>query len=166
MEMDTNRPDEFLTDAAEDTSPSYSLEKFYTASRDKKGHDTTIRISLPHSVMDGIARMVAQRVIPEYRTPPDVLRDALVHRLQWLGENFDDLEISELAEILAMETEAQELMRRREAVRSIIDDYDTALRMGSRVEQGKIVAAMRERVRKTRDDTLREGLSSLISKYS
>lgn len=67
----------------------YAPDKFYVESTDGRGHKDTIRLSLPPLLLNQAGIIVAQKVVPQYRTSADVIRDGLVHRLHWLENEFD-----------------------------------------------------------------------------
>lgn len=68
---------------------TYSVENYYTASTDAKGHGTTFRLYIPPTILYQCGRIVASRKVPQYRTKEDIGRDALYHRLHWINENVD-----------------------------------------------------------------------------
>lgn len=69
----------------------YSVEEFYTRSKDNKGHSTVYHIRLPDDVAGELPAIIQSGKIPAYRTTADIWRDALIHRLHWLSENFEAL---------------------------------------------------------------------------
>lgn len=69
---------------------SYALDKFYTRSTDAKGHTRQLRMSIPPEVMAQIAELIQSHRVPDYKTIEAFARDAIIHRLHWLGENLDD----------------------------------------------------------------------------
>lgn len=158
-------PDPFVTDSSSQQSNTYDATKFYTVARDKKGFTTTVRVSIPPSVMSQIASLIATQTIPEYRTSADVLRDALVHRLVWLGENTANVVLSDLANAMIAETRSEGFLRQRESVRKTLNNYEDALRMAGRTDQLKIIDSMKGDLG-TKDNTFREGLTALITRYS
>lgn len=68
----------------------YAPDKFYTRSTDAKGHTRQLRMSIPPEVMAQVAELIQSRRVPDYKTIEAFARDAIVHRLHWLGENLDD----------------------------------------------------------------------------
>lgn len=64
----------------------YDPEKFYTRSKDKQGHSSTIRVNIPDYLMANLAELVQSKAIPAYRTREDFVRDAIVHRFAWVTE--------------------------------------------------------------------------------
>lgn len=113
----------------------YAVEKFYTDSRDNKGHAASYRIQIPTGLGNELAELIASKRIPDYRTVADVFRDALTHRLHWLKDEFhiDTLERPVTMYTLRCEAERQGQMREdSEAACRVIEEN---LRMaGSRAE--------------------------------
>lgn len=72
---------------ATSSNMGYDPHEFYTSSSDKKGHQQQFRVNVPPSLGSEIAQLVQSQRIPAYRTAQDVIRDALIHRLQWLRDH-------------------------------------------------------------------------------
>lgn len=89
----------------------YSVEKFYTKSTDGHGHRVNARTQIPPGVAAQVSQVIASRRVPEYKTPGDLYRDAIYHRLHWLAEEYciEDLEVP-----LSLWAVQNELERRRE----------------------------------------------------
>lgn len=64
----------------------YSEDRFYTKSSDERGHSKMLRLWIPQ----GIDAQVygATNEIPQYRTVQDFMRDAIVHRLEYLQKRY------------------------------------------------------------------------------
>jgi hypothetical protein len=69
-----------------DPDEGYSLLRFYTRSTDGHGHGTQTNVRIPPDIYERMSALVATRRFPHYRTVHDVIRDAIVHRLAWLGD--------------------------------------------------------------------------------
>lgn len=65
---------------------NYSRDNFYTRSVDSKGHKETFHVPTPPAIFGQVGELVAQRMIPAYRSPQDFVRDAIVHRLRDIAE--------------------------------------------------------------------------------
>ena len=70
---------------------AYSLDAFYTRSKDFQGHSTVYHVRMPDYVAGEIAAIIESKKIPEYRTAADLIRDAIIHRLHYLGERVESL---------------------------------------------------------------------------
>lgn len=66
--------------------PGYHLEEFYCRATDGHGHSEAMNLKLSPGVTGQIAAIVASGKLPTYRTPQDFARDAIVHRLKYVGE--------------------------------------------------------------------------------
>ncbi|MCL6558027.1 MAG: hypothetical protein K6U74_04345 [Firmicutes bacterium] len=76
-----------------ETEPAgYSPNEFYTQSKDKQGHSTLYHVRIPDHVAAELSKIVSSGKIPRYSTPHDIIRDAIVHRLKYLADNFPELE--------------------------------------------------------------------------
>lgn len=74
-------PDDWGTEG-----PEYSPDKFYCRSSDTHGHYRHVRVNVPPTMAGMLESMVESGGIPEYRTSQDVIRDAIVHRLEYLNK--------------------------------------------------------------------------------
>lgn len=89
-------------DAAQ--SAEYSRDRFYTQSTDKHGHKSTIRAEVPPGLMAEVGEIVASKVIPEYKTTRDFVRDAVFHRAHDIAEMIKSGELRrELSTAMAIE---------------------------------------------------------------
>lgn len=73
----------------------YSVEKFYTRSRDRSRNHASYRVNIPEELSGEIAAMIASGKIPEYKTAGDFIRDAVVHRLKWVSDNLPSLNLEQ-----------------------------------------------------------------------
>ena len=56
----------------------------FVASRDKKGHSSSLRVNIPTGTMQALGELVASRRVSHLRTPADCMRDALGRWLEWM----------------------------------------------------------------------------------
>jgi hypothetical protein len=68
----------------------YDIATFYTRAADGRGHSENLRVRVKPELSGEVSALVASGRIPDYSTPQDFIRDAIVHRLRWLAENADD----------------------------------------------------------------------------
>ena len=87
-------------------SVEYNPAKTYTRSSDRQGHRDYLRVPIPRDLSAIVHRAV--QTLPTFESPQDLVRDALVHRLQWLANHHDMLDI---AEDLRKQTLAAEVER-------------------------------------------------------
>lgn len=67
---------------------SYDINQFYCRSTDGHGHKgTAYRVPLMPALAAQAEFWITTQKIPAYRSVPDMLRDALRHRLEWLERN-------------------------------------------------------------------------------
>lgn len=72
---------------------TYDPDKFYTSASDKQGRGDPTTVRVPPQAASTIAALVQSQRIPEYTTQADFIRDAVIHRLQTIGEKIESGEI-------------------------------------------------------------------------
>lgn len=70
-----------VSDVFSGSSSGYDPERVYTASRNEKGFTSQLRVKVQPTVLDEYGAIIASKVIPEYRTFGDVVRNALTHQM-------------------------------------------------------------------------------------
>lgn len=65
----------------------YSPDSFFTRATDGNGHDTTIHVKVSPALMAQITEVRESKDIPDYRTIADIVRDSVIHRLNYLSSN-------------------------------------------------------------------------------
>lgn len=78
-------PDPFTLESGD-----YSPDEFYIASKDKSRESVSWRVNVPAYVAGQVSAIVQQRNFPVYRTREDFVRDAIVHRMHYLGTMTQD----------------------------------------------------------------------------
>lgn len=116
--------DVFLSDASSDASTEFDLSKFYMSSTDKKGRQTTLRLHVPPSLLRTIQEIVAKRVVPEYRTAQDVLRDVLVVGLHMRVKQIDDPAFIHEIGMLKLAAEVETDLARMENEKVIVENLE------------------------------------------
>ena len=101
-------------------SSEYSVHKFVTLSVDKRGHSSHLRVAITPSMGEMIGQLIAAKKVAEYKTPQDVVRDALYHRLQWLSEQ-EIIEDDDLLFLYRMEAEAEARKNKRETEKALLE---------------------------------------------
>lgn len=101
---------------------AYDPDKFYTEASDKTGRGEPSTVRLPAQVGGSIAALVQSAKIPEYRTQSDFIRDAVVHRLQSIGEKIDSKEIVRTVHLVTLMN--QEISHERDK-----DDYNALMNL-------------------------------------
>lgn len=156
-------PDPFL--GSNDAS-SYSADKFYTASRNKKGFGSTIRLNVPPELLAAVSALVASRRVGDYRTSSDFYRDALVHRLKYLEQALGNDQVfapGNLAQLImtaeAFERRAAERENRNRIVRQARENLNNA---GDAIERREVLAEIQAEHDRTRDRVLRDELAKFL----
>lgn len=72
----------------------YDEKNIYTRATDDSGHKETFHTPVPPLLFAQVNQLAND--IPWYRSPQDLVRDAIVHRVRWLTENQDDPELRRL----------------------------------------------------------------------
>ena len=100
------------------TAATYDPADFHIASVNKHDHSSSVTFRAPGEVISELARMVASGDFPMYKTKSDFMRDAIVHRMHWLADNYDNEKMrqwvtrqSSLARLDARRDEVEELSR-------------------------------------------------------
>jgi len=106
----------------------YSPTTFYTRSQDDKGHSINLRVTIPVNLSGMIGFLVESPAWPEYRTSQDVLRDALVHRLEWVSAQTGREQVPSIREALQRErllarldAERADAARRTDMEKALVD---------------------------------------------
>lgn len=109
------------------TSDSYSPDSFFTRATDGNGHDTVMSLKVSPALMGEIQRLVQSRIIPQYRTHSDLVRDALIHRLRYLADEFDgSVDLSALV-VEQRQAEIDRMASQRASWRKLIADLEAQL---------------------------------------
>lgn len=147
-------------------SSSYSVDKFYTASRNKKGFGSTVRVTVSPELVAAIGKLIASRKIPEYTTPGDFYRDCLVHRLKYIEQKIGDdttFAPSRLAEMLMALEYQERIAEEREARAKFVHQIRDNLNNAEDTQVRREVIAHVQRVHDTtRDRLLKEELAKFL----
>lgn len=109
------------------TSDTYSPESIYTRATDGNGHDAVLYLKVSPALMGEIQRLVQSRVIPQYRTHSDVVRDALVHRLRYLTDEYPGSTNLAALEVEQRQAELDRLASERASWRKLLTDLEAQL---------------------------------------
>lgn len=64
----------------------YSEDRFYCNSSDQRGHSKMLRVWIPQGIDAQVYGAINE--IPQYRTTQDFIRDAMLHRLEYLQKRY------------------------------------------------------------------------------
>jgi uncharacterized protein YwgA len=120
-------------------SGGYSEERFYTKSTDEKGHGEKLQVRVPQGVDSQVYAMV--REIPQYRHINDIIRDALIHRLEYLQKRYsisDDTQ--RFLELERMEADSDRAKAEVEMMSSSVRRLDEALAIHYQAEDWQMFA--------------------------
>lgn len=120
--------DPFATD-----KKGYSEDKFYTKSTDGKGVSETKYVKMPPSMIGEMGELIARRIIPDYRTDGDFIRDAVIHRLHHIAEMMNDGRLSAVVNRQVMLNENMRVMQDMEECQMIVtthrDSFEKAVQI-------------------------------------
>lgn len=117
----------------------YSLDQFYTASSDRKGGTAQLRVNFPPHFAAEMAHIVYRHIVPEYRTPHDIVRDAVHHRLEYLGVHLSDPAIMRAVNQNRRLATIERQMMDLEAMQSFLDMVNELYSRGRGLEDREAV---------------------------
>lgn len=91
-----------------DGSHDYDPDAIYTRSTNKFDHSSVMHTPFPRQVVSMIQAIVSSNLIPEYRTPHDFIRNAVIHQLHREQERFEQLPAALTLERMAAWVDQQE----------------------------------------------------------
>ena len=101
-------------------SNKYSVDNFYTGT---SGNNTTTNIGavrLPSSLYAEMAALIQSGVVPEYRHMQEIIRDAVIHRMKYLGEQRKQGNLVREVTVHMRLDAIDKLKKRREACEAIV----------------------------------------------
>lgn len=160
---------DWLENSSETADGAYSPDKFYTASRNKKGFTSTVRQSVPPEVLAHIGELVASRTVPEYRTSADFFRDAIVHRLHYVTGLMEagtplSAESLRLQRMLIVEAKLDRLNALVEENKRIAERAHNILRNIDSGNRPEAIAVLRDLLPDITDPNLRDQLMHELSR--
>lgn len=104
----------------------YRPDRFYTRSVNADGHGERMQVRVPQGIDSQMHAAVAE--VPEYKTIHDLIRDAVIHRLEYLQKDYvlgdgarRTLELARLQADMARRAQETEMMQ------EAVDDLDDKL---------------------------------------
>lgn len=152
---------------------AYSPDDFYVASTNQHDHSETVQLKLPKHVKALANQFVNNEEIPAYRSVNDLVRDAMVHRMQYLQHEYHaspalqlwitmETTRTRLETIQAEMTAQRQLVDYvREVVEQAVENRDPAMLELIVTSGTEFVRAAREPHRSTVLDHLRMGYTAL-----
>lgn len=112
----------------QDQKDPYSRDKFYTHSRDKKTGDRgTVQAQVAGGLLHEIDALIAEKIIPEYRTRGDFVRDAITHRLHDIGEMKSEFKLLKRLNPLILLMKMEHLQSDVEASNKVVTSSEAML---------------------------------------
>lgn len=109
------------------SSESYSPETFYTRATDGNGHASVLHIKVSPALLGELQRLVQSRQIPQYQTYADVVRDAVIHRLRYIADQYPGATDLAALEIEQRQAELDRLSVQRESWTKLLSDLKQQL---------------------------------------
>lgn len=136
----------------ETTDEGYSIHEFYMDASDSRGHNRQQQFRMPEHVIGEVASIVNRGDTP-YRTPSDLYRDAINHRLHYINKVY--VGSDRLQSMLDIEKRATQL----EADRREIDAHKAYLENVKRVlddaKEFEDWGLLKDTVKEIREDTVK-----------
>ena len=133
-------------DAWQTQDPAYSVDRFYTRATNEKDHGEYIRVKLAPEVIAELNRIVASGIVPEYESPQDIIRDAIVHRVRWLNDQ-RNVPLTELGRLMLLRAELARLELRQQVRAEILQRIQRVASTATRPsDEQAIIEALRARL--------------------
>lgn len=109
------------------SSNSYALTNFYIRATDGNGHDSVIQTKVSPALLAQMQHVIQTRSVPQYRTNADIVRDALIHRLRWLHDEYDPTIDLHSLEIEQRQAQIDNLRTERASWEKLLADLEKQL---------------------------------------
>lgn len=109
------------------SSTNYDPANFYCRATDGNGHDAVLQSKISPALLAEIQRLVQSKVIPQYRTYADFIRDAMIHRLRYLSDQYPGSANLQAIEIEQRQAELDHIKIQRESWNKLLRDLDEQL---------------------------------------
>lgn len=119
----------------------YDQDNFYFRSTDDKGHSTTLRLCIPLYLGGDLKRIVDTGYFP-YRTPEDIGRDALYHRVHHLNGVLSDPTVTKTLHMEAREAFYDQIKARAMAEEGLVDRVTDTLSTLARLKSPLLTEAV------------------------
>lgn len=102
------------------SNDEYDESRFYCSSTDGRGHGISIRAQLPPQLGTMISTLIHSGNYP-YKSVGDVIRDALTHRLHYLADDSNNVELLASVQRIAASTRLDMMVNEAKFDRSFVD---------------------------------------------
>lgn len=113
---------------------NYRRDNFYTRSVDSKGHKETFHVPAPPAIFGQVGEMVAQRLIPAYRSPQDFVRDAIVHRLRDIAEMTENGTLNRVISLEIIRCQQEQMMIEMQEFQKVLDISEQVMEQAAKSE--------------------------------
>lgn len=131
---------------------SYDQRRFYTRSVDERGHKEVFHVPFPPQIYGRIAELVSSKEIKEYRSPQDLIRDAVVHRLHVIGEMTRNGDLIRAVAVEQMLSDQYQMMMEMEELEKSISNTEALLGKAAQLGDMGMLEVMIERAEKVVDE--------------
>jgi len=109
----------------DDDADIYDPTRFYTHSQDKKGHSVTFHTPIPKPLAAEIGALAQSGMVPAYRGPGDVVRDAIYHRVKQVAAMVENGELDTAVNMAMLMADELRLVDEAEQAEQLIDALRT-----------------------------------------
>jgi len=103
----------------------YDPSRFYTHSQDKKGHGVSLRVKIPTPLAAEISVLTQSGMVPAYRSPNDVVRDAIYHRVKQIARMLDNGELDTAVNMAMLMSDEMKIVSEAQEAEELIDALRT-----------------------------------------
>lgn len=135
----------------------YSMDNFYTGSKDAQGHSTFVRIRVPDHIYGLLGRLIASGEVPELQTIPAAFRDAIHHRIRYLAATRQTRTLSRLAQAIELQDDIEQQSRVYEQMDELLETSANVIQRIARYEDREkiqqVIESLHSGLRKILDAT-------------
>ena len=125
----------------------YTIDEFYTGSKDGQGHSTWVRVRVADHIFAQAGVLIASGEVRAYRTIPDIFRDAIYHRIRYLSRALGTRQLSKLENLIAVQEGIEQQARVYEQIDEILDTASRTLQKMAKYDDRAEIDALIQRVR-------------------
>jgi hypothetical protein len=141
----------------------YDEGEYYIHSTDRKGHGSSLRVQVPPDIARRIHVLIVDPRLP-YKTPNDLIRDAIVHRIAKLESDLPDLEPS--INVFVREALLGQRIAQRESSERLATEYYSEMEKASPAERASLRDEIADAIEdETLTETARKSLQLLLDRF-
>lgn len=134
------------------SNPSYDPHEFYVRSTNKHDHSETVSLRIPGDVLAEWSGIVASERYPMYHTKSDFLRDAVVHRLNWIADEYQDEDLLRWVKQEQMLARIEALDRETALLTSIVKGWKVRVQAAKDAKDAWAVQQARKMIQEDIDE--------------